>query len=179
MLFTMPLPLETELVHLIKEARTIALATNEPLSSIHLFFAFETMPNLGRDFLDHLSICPTNFIEAYKYSSLPPEAKAEDFDAILDDVDQAALRFDAQKSNTLHLLFAMLNQPSLACQIIGTKLNILAIRAQLLANLTAAPAFKLRSRLGGIDPRPRKSTLYPALKRSYAYEPGQDKLIGK
>lgn len=173
----MTLPLESELIHLIKEARTIALAINEGLNSMHLFFAFDTGPNLAQDFLDHLNICPTNFIEPYKYSSMPPEAKVEDLDAILDDVDQAALRFDAQKSNSLHLLFAMLNQPSVASQIVGTKLNIQAIRAQLLANLTSAPAFKLSSRLTGVSLKRKKSTLYPALKRSYAYESEQDKLI--
>ena len=165
---SMPLPLETELVHTIKEARTIALATNESLNSMHLFFAFETAPNLAQDFLDHLSVCPTDFIATYKYSSMPPEAKSELLEAILEDTDQAALRFDAKKSSTLHLLFAMLNEPSLAAQIIGTKLNIASIRAQLLANLTAAPSFKLKSRLTGINLKPRKSTLYPELKRSYA-----------
>lgn len=173
----MTLPLETELIHLIKEGRTIALATQEPLNSMHLFFAFDTIPNLAQDFLNHLQISPVNFVSPYKYSSMPPEAKMEDLDAILDDTEQAALRFDAKKSNSLHLLFAMLNIPSVACQILATRLNIQSIRAQLLANLTTAPAFRLRSRLAGLNLKSRKSTLYPVLKRSYAYEPGQDKQI--
>ena len=99
------LPIENDLDQIYFEARCIANALKQDQNTAHALLAIMTCSNPARILLESFNINKDALIQVIKYSA--PESnnillKSKAY------AEQSALRFSAKKTNSIHLLHALL-----------------------------------------------------------------------
>ena len=151
----MPMSKAPELSRVLEEARDIAEATDQRLTSAHVLLAFFTIENGAGQLLSEEGIDEDTLLDLVEGKLVEPEdALAE----LLIRAEQIAAGCGAQKIDCLHLLVAMTRSRRALAQLLleGTDVHLIHLRTRALAILTsamprwigdAAPALEARSSL--------------------------------
>ncbi|MFO0728342.1 MAG: ATP-dependent Clp protease ATP-binding subunit [Myxococcota bacterium] len=160
----MSMPSAAELSRVLEEARDIADATEQRLTSAHVLLAFFTIENGAGRLLTESGIDEDTLLDLVEGKLVEPE---DALDELLLRAEQIAAGCGAQEILCLHLLVAMTRSRRALAQLLleGTSVHLIDLRTKALAILTSAmprwvaeaPIIEARSTISRRSERPKSA----------------------